>query len=170
MIQNLISIYPYYIFLSIFIVVISIILFLTTKKYYKKFERIYSLFLNLNIRSVILIASSILNFTFILFFCFYIKGYNDFVMYLIIINTIISICVSLNIHIILFDILYTIITLVCLKLYYLVNIYINQIYYDKKILILGIIFMITILIYGLFIIIRKIELVLNRSRRRIKDE
>lgn len=167
MIQNLVSIYPYYIFLSIFIVVIAIILFFATIKYSKKKTNLYSLFLNLNLRSIVLISSCVLNLTFILFFCFYIKGYNNFVTSLIIINTFLSLCISLNIHMILFDILYAFVTIVCLKLYSLVYIYINEIYYDKNVLILSIIFMIMILIYGLFITIRKIELILRDSRRRM---
>ncbi|MDD6272452.1 MAG: hypothetical protein ACI33S_05545 [Bacilli bacterium] len=169
MIQSLVSIYPYYIFLSVFIVIIAIILFFATMKYNKKRTNLYSLFLNLNLRSIVLLSSCILNLSFILFFSFYIKGFNNLAVYLIVINTFLSLCISLNIHIILFDILYAFVTIACLKLYSLVYIYINEIYYDKNVLILSVLFMIMILIYGLFITMRKTELILRDSRRRIKN-
>ncbi len=166
MIKSLSSIYSYYIFCSIFIILISLILFFATKRYRKLNENIYSIFLNLNMRKTILLACSIVNVMIIIYSCFFIKNFNNIILYMLIANTLISASVSLNIRTILFDIFYLLITLSSLKIFSLIYNYLNEVYYSKIVYILSLIFMAMILFYGIFITIRKIELILHKERER----
>ena len=166
MIKSLSSIYSYYIFCSISIILISLILFFATKRYRKLNENIYSIFLNLNMRKTILLACSIVNVMIIIYSCFFIKNFNNIILYMLIANTLISASVSLNIRTILFDIFYLLITLSSLKIFSLIYNYLNEVYYSKIVYILSLIFMAMILFYGIFITIRKIKLILYKERER----
>ena len=172
MIQNLRAIYPYYIFLSIFIISLSLILFFNTRKYKDKKSNFYSLFLNLNARNVILLASTLLNFTFVFFLACFIKYYHPLIIYMLIINSIISIIICFDIQIIGYDIMYTIASVVMLKIFNLIYTYLSNIYYERIIFILGILFLIMIIVYSIFITIRKMEMIVNKSRyiRRVSNE
>lgn len=164
MIQILTSIYPYFIFLSVFIVVLAIILFLVTRKYKDKRTKFYSLFLNLNARSVILVATTLLNLTFILYLTLCVKYYDDFILYLLIANSVVSIIMSLDIHLVGYDILYTVISVIILKVFSLIYNYLDTIYYNRVIFVLGIVFLLMIIIYAFFITIRKIEIIIKKNK------
>ena len=164
MIQILTSIYPYFIFLSVFIVVLAIILFLGTRKYKDKRTKFYSLFLNLNARSVILVATTLLNLTFILYLTLCVKYYDDFILYLLIANSVVSIIMSLDIHLVGYDILYTVISVIILKVFSLIYNYLDTIYYNRVIFVLGIVFLLMIIIYAFFITIRKIEIIIKKNK------
>ena len=115
-------------------------------------------------RKTILLACSIVNVMIIIYSCFFIKNFNNIILYLLIGNTLISASVSLNIRTILFDIFYLLITLSSLKIFSLIYNYLNEVYYSKIVYILSLIFMAMILFYGIFITIRKIELILYKER------
>ena len=117
-------------------------------------------------RKTILLACSIVNVMIIIYSCFFIKNYNNIILYMLIANTLISASVSLNIRTILFDIFYLLITLSSLKIFSLIYNYLNEVYYSKIVYILSLIFMAMILFYGIFITIRKIELILYKERER----
>lgn len=164
MIANLKSIYSYFIFIAIFIIILSIIFFLTTRKYSKRKVKLFSLFSSLNNRTIILLASFILNFTLVSFFAVSTKHFNNFILYLIIINNIITIIISMDISVIVANIIYSIISIFSLKIINLVYNYLSLIYYDRLTFILGIIFVLMIIVYELFITVRLFEIVLNKVK------
>jgi len=166
LIKSLNSIYSYYIFYSVFIVILSIILFYATKKYKSNKERIYSMFLNLNRRDIVLLSCTFLNLIFVLYLCFFIKNFNNLILYMIIVNSLVSLGISLNSSIIVFDIFHTTITVLILKLFSLIYNYLFNIYYTRVIFVLGILFMLMIVIYVLFVTYRKLELIFHRERIR----
>ena len=79
-------------------------------------------------------------------------------------NSIVSIILSFNLHLILAEIVYTFITLFVLILLNLVNTFLTNINYDKMTYILSLIFMGTIVVYLLFTSVRKLELVLKKNK------
>lgn len=163
MIRDFRGIYSYFIFASIFIVILSIIFFFATKKYKKNKVKVFGLFTSLTKRNIILISSFILNFTIIVFFALCPSFYNDFVLYMIITNTIISIVVSLNLHMIIGIVIYTCISIFSLKIVNLVYNYLSSIYYDRLTFVLGMIFVCMIIVYELFITFRQLEMVLKKN-------
>lgn len=164
MIQNLKSIYPYFIFASIVIILLSIILFFITRKYNKKTEKILSVFATLKRKNIILISCVILNFMLVAYFSIAIRYYSEFVVYIIIINTLISMIVSLDFHIIISNIIYSAISIFSLKIINLVYVYLSTIYYDRMTFILGSGFVLMIMVYEIFISFRQIELLLKKSK------
>ena len=163
MIRDLKGIFSYFIFASIFIVLISIIFFFATKKYKKNKVKFFGLFTSLSTRDAILISSFILNFTIVVFFAVCPMYYNNYVMYMIIINSLISIITALNIHMILSLIIYSCISIFSLKIVNLVYNYLSSIYYDRLIFILGIIFCVMIIFYEMFVTFRLLEIVLKKN-------
>ena len=79
-------------------------------------------------------------------------------------NSIVSIILSFNLHLILAETVYTFITLFVLILLNLVNTFLTNINYDKMTYILSLIFMGTIVVYLLFTSVRKLELVLKKNK------
>ena len=163
MIRDFRGVFSYFIFASIFIVIISIIFFFATKKYKKNKVRFFGLFTSLSTRDVILISSFILNFTIVVFFVIFPMFYSNFVMYMIIVNTLISIITSLNVHMILGSIIYSFISIFSLKIVDLVYNYLSSIYYDRLTFVLGIIFVIMVIIYEMFVTFRQLEIVLKKN-------
>lgn len=164
MISSLKSIFSYFVFVGVVIVLIAIILFLTTKKYNKKKIRLLALFSSLNSRSIILISSFVLNLTLCVFYAFAPHLYCSFVIYFLVINTIISMIVSLDLKIIIGNSIYTIISIFSLKIISLVYNYLSLIYYDRLTFILGLIFTIMVCIYEFFIMFRLTEIVLKNKK------
>lgn len=164
MIQNIKSIYSYFIFAGIFIFIISIIFFLATKKYSKKRVKFFALLSSLDKRSIILVSTFILNFTEVTYFSIATFNYNNFAMYLIIFTSLVSIIVSLNPHVIFGNTVYTAISIFSLKIINLVYNYLSFVYYDRLTFILGVIFVLMVIIYELFITIRQIEIVVKNVK------
>lgn len=164
MVSNLKSIFSYFVFVSVVIVIMAIIFFLITKNYSKKKIKILALFSSLNGRSIILIASFVLNLTLTVFYAFVPQLYCEFVLYFLIINTLISMIVSLDVKVIISNLVYTIISIFSLKIISLVYNYLSYIYYDKLTLILGLIFTIMVCLYELFIMFRLTEIVLKNKK------
>lgn len=163
MISSFKGIFSYFIFASVFIVLISIIFFFATKKYSKNKVKFFGLFTSLTNRNIIVISTFVINLTLVLFFAVCPHYYNDFVMYMIIANAVISMIVSLNIHMIFSSIVYTFISIFSLKIINLVYNYLTSIYYNRLIFILAIIFIIMVIIYELFITFRQLEIVLRKN-------
>lgn len=164
MINNLKSIYSYFIFVSIVIILLSIIFFFATKKYNKKRIKLFALFASLNNRSIVLVSSFILNFTLVAFYACAPKYFGDFSLYLLIISTLISMIVSLDIKLIINNTVYTLISIFSLKIINLVYNYLTLIYYNRLTFILGIIFILMVLVFELFITFRLIEIVLKNKK------
>lgn len=164
MISNLKSIYSYFIFISIFIVILSIIFFFATKKYSKRKVKFLALFVNLDRKNIILISSFLLNFTLVAFFAVKSDNFNNMVIYLIATNVIISCIVSLKLKIILSNIIYSLISCFSLKIINLVYTYLTNIYYDRLTFILAIIFILMVIVYQLFITFRLTEMILKYNK------
>lgn len=165
MISNLKSIYSYFIFVGIFIVLISIIFFFATKKYNKNRIKLFALFSSLDKRSILLISTFVLNFTIVSFFSVKSLYFNNFVIYLILINILISIIVSLNIRVSISNIIYSLISIFSLKIINIVYTYLSSIYYDRLTFILGAIFVLMVIVYELFITFRLTEIVLKYKNK-----
>ena len=163
MISNLKSIYSYFIFVGIFIVLMSIMFFFATRKYNKNRIKFFALFASLNKRSIVLISTFILNFTLVSFFSVRSNYFNNFAVYLILINIFISIIVSLNIKVSVSNIIYSIISIFSLKIVNIVYTYLSSIYYDRLTFILGAIFVLMVIVYELFITFRLTEIVLKNK-------
>lgn len=161
MLQNLNSLFSYFIFVSIFIIVLAILFFFATKKYSKKKVKLFSLFASLNNRSIILLSSFILNFTLIAFYAVATQHFNSLIVYLIIINNIVAMVVSLNYRVIISNVLYSVISIFSLKIINLVFNYLSLIYYDRLTFILGVIFVLMIIVFEMFITVRLFEIVLK---------
>ena len=141
----------------------ALIFFFATRKYKKTRIKFFALFTTLSKRKVVLVASLILNFTLVSFFAVATFFYNDFVMYMIIINSLISMIVSVNLHIICSNLVYTIISVFSLKIINLVYNYLNSIYYDTLTFILGAIFVLMIIVYELFVTFRQLEIIVKKK-------
>ena len=79
-------------------------------------------------------------------------------------NSIVSIILSFNLHLIVAEIIYTFITLLGLTLLNLVNTFLTKINYDTMTYILSLVFMGTIVVYLFFISVRKLEIVLKKNK------
>lgn len=163
MISNLKSIYSYFIFVGIFIVLMSIMFFFATRKYNKKRIRLFALFASLDKRSIVLISTFILNFTLVSFFSIKSFYFNDFVIYLMIVNIVISIIISLNIRVSISNIIYSLMSIFSLKIVNIVYTYLSSIYYDRLTFVLGAIFVLMVIVYELFITFRLTEIVLKNK-------
>lgn len=163
MLNSFRGIFSYFIFTGIVIVLMALIFFFATRKYKKTRIKFFALFTTLSKRKVVLVASLILNFTLVSFFAVATFFYNDFVMYMIIINSLISMIVSVNLHIICSNLVYTIISVFSLKIINLVYNYLNSIYYDTLTFILGAIFVLMIIVYELFVTFRQLEIIVKKK-------
>ena len=168
MISNLKSIYSYFIFAGIFIIILAIIFFFATKKYNKKRVKFFALFVNLNRKGIILISSFILNFTLVSYFAVKSLYFNNLIIYIIAINVIISCIVSLKPRLIISNIIYSLISVFSLKIINLVYNYLFNIYYDKLTFILSIIFVLMLIVYELFITFRLTEIVLKYNKMEVQ--
>lgn len=162
--NKLLLILDLYIFFSIIVVALSIFLFLYTKKYSEKKVRIFGLFLDLSKIDSIILGTNLLHFIVSIYCLFNISNYGLLFMAILICNSLISVVLSFNLHLIIAEVVYTSITLLVLTLLNLINTYLDKINYDTMTHVLSIVFMITIGVYLLFISVRKLELVLNKNK------
>ena len=162
--NKLLLVLDLYMFFSIIVVALSIFLFLYTKKYSQKKVRIFGLFLDLNKVDSIMIATNLLHFIISVYCLFNISNYGLLFVAMLVFNSLISIVLSFNLHLMIAEVIYTSITLLVLTLLNLINTYLSKINYDMMTHILSIIFIITIGVYLLFISVRKLELVLNKNK------
>ena len=169
MINNLKNIYPFVIFVGIVLIVLSLILFFGTIKYKKRKLKTLAIFASLSKRNIVLISTIVLNFLIVIYFLFQIKNYSDVVTYLIIVNGVISIITSLNIHMLLSTILYSAISILSLKIVSLTYNYLANIYYDRMTFILACIFILLLVVYEIYVTFRQVEIVMKKSKGGIKD-
>ena len=162
--NNLKQILDLYIFFSIIVILITIFLFIYTKKYKPKKVKILGLFLDLSKIDCIILATNLLHLILSIYCVFNIDKFNMMLFIIIACNSIISIILSFNLHLIIAEVVYTSITLVVLIVLNLVNTFLTNINYDTMTYILSIIFMITIVVYSLFTSVRKLELVLKKNK------
>lgn len=162
--NNLKLVLSFYAFFSIIVLVVSVFLFIYTKKYTRKKNRVLGLFLDLTKRDGILLSTNFLGLLIGVYCAINIKNYNNIFLYMILFNCGISILFSFDIHLIFSEILYTSISVVVLKLLSLINIYLTNVSYDKMTHVLSIVFLITIIIYLMFSSVRKMDLLLKKHK------
>ena len=163
MLESFKGIFSYFVFAAIFIVLMSLIFFFGTIKYKKDKVKFLALFTTLDKRKVILISSLVLNFTLVSFFAVATFYYNNFVMYMIVINSIISIVVCRDIHMIFSSIIYNLLSIFSIIIINSVYNYLYFIYYDSLTFILGVIFVIMVIVYELFITFRQLEIIVKKN-------
>jgi hypothetical protein len=71
--------------------------------------------------------------------------------------------ISVNLHIILLNVVYTFVSIFALKIINLVYNYLHSVYYDRLTFILGVIFVLLIIVYELFITFRQLEVVVRKK-------
>lgn len=162
--NNLKSILNLYIFFSIIVILLAVFLFIYTRKYKQKKIRILGLFLDLGKVDCIILATNLLHLILSIYCVFNIRDFNIMFFTMIAFNSIVSIILSFNLHLIIAEIIYTFITLFGLILLNLVNTFLTKINYDTMTYILSLVFMGTIVVYLLFISVRKLEIVLKKNK------
>lgn len=160
----------------IYIVCLTILLFIfsynLTKKYNRNYEKIYSLFFDVSKREALLQAASLLNLLLIVFFIIDINSLTNIYFYIIVFINVISCLLAFNFHFIITDIIYGSISIVLIYLLSLVNDYLKYINFNYFIFVLELLFILLIIIYAVFITFRKFEILLNirMKKRRIYGE
>lgn len=162
--NNLKLILNLYIFFSIIVVLLAVFLFIYTRKYKQKKVRILGLFLDLSKVDCIVLSTNLLHLILSVYCVFNISDFNIMFFTMIAFNSIVSIILSFNLHLIIAEIIYTFITLLGLTLLNLVNTFLTKINYDTMTYILSLVFMGTIVVYLLFISVRKLEIVLKKNK------
>ena len=163
-INNLKIILNLYIFFSIIVILLAVFLFIYTRKYKQKKVRILGLFLDLSKVDCIVLSTNLLHLILSVYCVFNISDFNIMFFTMIAFNSIVSIILSFNLHLIIAEIIYTFITLLGLTLLNLVNTFLTKINYDTMTYILSLVFMGTIVVYLLFISVRKLEIVLKKNK------
>lgn len=162
--NNLKLILNLYIFFSIIVILLAVFLFIYTRKYKQKKVRILGLFLDLSKVDCIVLSTNLLHLILSVYCVFNISDFNIMFFTMIAFNSIVSIILSFNLHLIIAEIIYTFITLLGLTLLNLVNTFLTKINYDTMTYILSLVFMGTIVVYLLFISVRKLEIVLKKNK------
>lgn len=153
----------FYIFFSILALVLSGIIFISTRKFDRKKIKILGFFLDLSKSQSILLATITLH-VIITLYCI-IRADNFSVMYvaMLITNCIIALICSLNLHYAIASLIYDAITVVVLILLSLIKSYLIEVHFDKMINWLCIAFSIGIIVYLMYATTRKIELLFKKA-------
>ena len=148
-----------------FSLLITLIGFLLTRKFNKKFHKVYILFMGLSFKEVFLLSTVFLNAILIIYFLVNVNYFLPLGLYMIVVSNFLSCFFSFNFRVIIVDIIYTLISCGLLWLLLMVRNYQDYIGNIKYLNILIIVFIIMIVIYTLFITIRKINLLINIHRK-----
>ena len=164
MTSNLKLVLDFYIFFSIVTLIISVVLFLMTKNFNQRKIKVLGLFLDLSRNDCIILATNLYQLILTIYCVININKFCLLFMAMFIINALVTIILSLKIHIIVAEIIYTSVTVGLITLLNLINTFLTTVNYDKMTHILSIVFLCTIIVYAFFITVRKLELVLKKNR------
>ena len=154
-------------FFAAFALVFFILGLFLTKKFNYKLRKFYSIFFGLSFREVVVQACIICNLLLGLFFIYDIKSINSFGLIMIAAVNLILIIVSLNMHTILANIIYSSISISLLWLLSIVYEY--YVYMESDtILYLIIAFIFLIILYYIFVTIRMIGILINNHQKILK--
>ena len=162
--NNIKQLVSFYLFYCLIVVTLAIFLFIYTNKYKKERIKIFGLLLDLNKRESIILSCNILSLIVTIYSLITIKQFSLTLISMLITISLITLVCSLNIHIIISELIYSSITIVVLKLLNLINLFLSNVSFDYLTYILSVVFMLTILAYSVFIFIRKTELLLRKNR------
>ncbi len=165
MIDNIQTIFSLIGFIILFTFLSFIFSVFLTKKYNDKYHNLYSLFLNVSIKNIVLEAIVLANFLIVFYFIFNINSFSNLTIYLIIGVNILCFLLSLNLHIVLVNSIYNLISIGLLWLLNLLNNYLTYIVYEQEIVILKVLFIVMIVLYSLFVVVRETEILINKARR-----
>ena len=138
---------------------------LFTRKYNKKFRKLYSLFMGLSFREVFILSTTVLNMLIMFFFLLNVNYYYPIGFYMLIATNFLSCLFSFKFRIIVIDIIYTLISCAFLWLLMTIRNYYSYVGESTGILILVIIFIILIAVYTFFITVRKINYLINMHEK-----
>ena len=152
------TVFMYFTVFSVFILIIS---YLLTRKFDKRFRKIYILFMGLSFKEVFLFATTFLNFLLMIYFIINVSYYWPLGFYMIVATNFLSCLFSFDIRVIMADICYT--GIGCGLLWLLTTIigYYNYLGSDSSVLVLISLLIIMIIVYSMFVMIRKVGLLVN---------
>jgi len=152
------------IYFAVFSGLMIIVGFLFTKKFNKKFRKIYILFMGLSFQEAFLLSTTFLNLIIMIYFLINVNYFLPLGSYMIVVTNFLSCLFSFNIKIIIVDLLYTTVSCSLLWLLMTINNYHSYIGDNIYMSVLTIMFMMMIGLYLLFLTIRKINLLVNLHR------
>ena len=155
-------VFIYFVGFSLLITLIGLLL---TRKFNKKYHKLYILFMGLSFKEAFLLSTVFLNAILILYFIVNVSYFLPLGLYMIVVTNFLSCFFSFNIRVIIVDIIYTGISCSLLWLLMTLRNYQNYVGQNTYITILTIVFIILIVLYMLFITVRKINLLINIHRK-----
>ena len=96
-----------FMYFTVFSVLVLIVSYFLTRKFNKRFRKVYILFMGLSFREVFLFATTFLNTLLILYFVINVNYYWPLGLYMIAATNFLSCLLAFNIKIIIADVLYT---------------------------------------------------------------
>jgi len=159
-----------FMYFTVFSVLVLIVSYFLTRKFNKRFRKVYILFMGLSFREVFLFATTFLNTLLILYFVINVNYYWPLGLYMIAATNFLSCLLAFNIKIITADVLYTSVSCGLLWLLTTIVNYYNYLGSDKYVLLLISLLIIMITVYSLFITIRKIWLLVNLHKGGVINE
>lgn len=147
-----------YMYLFVVILILILILLLTTTKYKDKYKNIYSMFMDLSIKDIVLYATIILNLVYTIYFIFNPNLFNKYGIFLISLNTLISIIFRHKLLSSIADIAIVLITYVMFDIMNLIDVYLATIYIDKYTKTARILFTIFFILFILYVTARRFEI------------
>lgn len=153
----------FYIFFSVIVLLISGIVFLSTKKFNRNRIKTLGFFLDLTKSQCILLAGITLHLIVSLYCIFKIENFSIMYVAMLIGSCIISLICSLNLHYAIAEVVYDAITIVVLILLSLIKSYLLEVSFDAMINCLCIVFSIGIVVYLMYATTRKLELLFKKA-------
>lgn len=153
----------FYVFFSVIVLVLSGIVFLSTKKFNKKRIKTLGFFLDLNKSQCILLSGITLHIIVSLYCIIKIENFSLMYVSMLITSCIISLICSLNLHYAIAELIYDAITIVVLILLSLIKSYLTEVHFDVMINWLSIVFSIGIIVYLMYATTRKLELLFKKA-------
>ena len=153
----------FYIFFSVIVLAISIIVFLSTRNFNRKRIKTLGFFLDLSKSQCILLAVNTIHIIVALYCIFKSDNFGIVYVAMLIANCVIALICSLNLHYAIAEVVYDSITVGVLTLLNLINSYLNDVSDDITIKVLSIVFSIGIIVYLMYATTRKIELLFKKA-------
>ncbi len=153
----------FYIFFSVIVLLISGIVFLSTKKFNRNRIKTLGFFLDLTKSQCVLLAGITLHLIISLYCIFKIENFSIMYVAMLIGSCVISLICSLNLHYAIAEVVYDAITIVVLILLSLIKSYLLEVSFDAMINCLCIVFSIGIVVYLMYATTRKLELLFKKA-------
>ena len=157
----------------IFMIFISFLLFslvaliagmLITKKFNIKYRKIYSIFMGLSFREVLLLSTILINLIVVLYFLMNIDTFVPIGLYALVALCFVFCIFSLNVKAIITNIIYTVVSGALLWLLMIISNYHDYIGSNTLVLALIIIFTLLIIVYVIFITVREINILVSMHK------